>query len=133
MGASHNQAGVPTSHQMFSGGSTTAPRHYRSPASEGERTLQLATPPGWTAEAKCLGRYDGKWDRDYLKEKECRALCAGCPVLSQCLTKALEDEGDVVARNRYGVFGGLGPVGRARLDEAIKSGEVSLLTASRSS
>lgn len=94
------------------------------------RTLTMARPDPLTREAKCLdsGRKDGNaiwradkdpYDGDYRTQRNgdliAKMLCEGCPIIAECLSMALEQEGDVNGRNRYGVRGGMTPEGRARL------------------
>ena len=55
------------------------------------------------------------------KTAEARRWCLSpCPVRSQCLRSSLE------YRDRYGVWGGLGPNERKRLLERIDAGEVTI-------
>ena len=94
--------------------------------SEGGRTLTFATPPSWTEKAKCVqtahfGKTkDQMYDRDQMTDEWAERLCAGCPVIEACLAAAMEAEGDVVARNRYGVWGGTTPKMREALNAAEK-------------
>jgi hypothetical protein len=56
---------------------------------------------GWKADAACSRRIDLDWFAES-PDPECEALCARCPVTSQCLSEALD-------RNRdwdSGVWGG---------------------------
>lgn len=47
--------------------------------------------------------------------KRAKAVCAGCPALTLCLTWQLDHEGDLSAGSRHGVYGGLTGRERARL------------------
>ncbi len=49
------------------------------------------------------------------KVARAKAFCFGCPVSLQCLTLALEAEGNSGESRRYGIFGGLTPAERAAL------------------
>lgn len=87
------------------------------------RMLTLAKPPSWSAKAKCLGNsepYDAQVPLPSGDERA-RDLCAGCPVIAECLNDAMETEGSLNARNRYGIRGGLTPTGRANL--ALQEGD----------
>lgn len=87
----------------------------RDPKSDGERTLQLAVPQGWTVQAKCIG--DPRFDESVgLAAGQATQLCAGCPVIEQCLSAALEEEHGLSAGNRYTVRGGLSPKERALVE-----------------
>ena len=106
------------------------PRNEQMPRADAGRTLTMAMPDPTTREAKCLnsGRANGNeiwkadkdpYDRDYRTQKNAaliaEMLCAGCPIKDWCLSEAMEDEGEVNDRNRYGVRGGLTPTGRYEL------------------
>lgn len=92
-------------------------------ATEGGRTPIGATPPEWMKDAWCAPEWphpDGRlhaspWDQDKTSDEKAAELCAGCPVIAECLSSAMAEEGTLTARNRYGVRGGLGPEGRANL------------------
>lgn len=123
--------GVPLQVMPFSG--ARAPRSDEIPASAGGRNLTLAMPPEWThvkngPVPNCLrslgftkGDKDNAWDLDLRdgnteENNEYAAnLCAGCPILTQCLSAAMEEEGTLVARNRYLIRGGLTPAARYEL------------------
>jgi hypothetical protein len=96
-----------------------SPRSPFSLTSEGGRSLQLAKPYPWTDrdDLNCIGQYDRIDTGD---RGEAKALCAGCPVITECLDSALEEETDKDGRplshhSRFLVRGGLTP--RGRLDE----------------
>lgn len=87
--------------------------------SEGERHLRLAKPYPWSYndDINCLGDYV---NTDTTNRAEAAALCAGCPVLSQCLESAMEEEvnaeGEPLSHHsRFLVRGGLTPRGRVQL------------------
>ena len=46
---------------------------------------------------------------------EAKSMCAACPVSTQCLTAALEEEDGLPWAHRHGVRGGLIPKERSRL------------------
>lgn len=105
------------------------PRNEITPRSNTGRTMTLAKPPSWMANAKpcddaefARGKErDKKYDRDRMSESKATALCAGCPIMEQCLEMALKAEGDVTARNRYGVWGGTTPAMRVKVNAARKA------------
>ncbi len=87
--------------------------------SEGERHLRLAKPYAWTwrDDINCLGDYV---NTDTTNRVEAAALCAGCPVLSECLESAMEEEANAEGEplshhSRFLVRGGLTPRGRVQL------------------
>lgn len=97
----------------------------RMESDNAERTLQLARPPAWTETPglPCTPTVTGydmrrkfmdKWDTG--SEVEAQALCAGCPVIEQCLAAAIVEEHGLSATNRYLVRGGLTPSGRVQLE-----------------
>jgi hypothetical protein len=95
------------------------PRNGVHLVSEGERHLQLAKPYPWTwrDDINCLGEYEAT---DTTNRAEAAKLCAGCPVLSQCLESAMEEEvnsdGEPLSHHsRFLVRGGLTPRGRVEL------------------
>lgn len=95
------------------------PRNGVHLVSEGERHLQLAKPYAWTYndDINCLGEYEATETTD---RAEARKLCAGCPVLSECLESAMEEEVDkdgnpLSHHSRFLVRGGLTPRGRVEL------------------
>lgn len=103
----------------------------RPERTEGGRTLQLAVPAGWTAKAKCIPAKPNPKVKDFiavdkavgLKETEAAARCAGCPVIEQCLSEAMEEESGLSAGYRYTVRGGLSPKERADLATAQRECE----------
>lgn len=72
--------------------------------------------PSWMAQAACAGRDQTEWfparGDSYT---EARATCEGCEVRADCLAHALDVEGDAGPTHRFGLWGGLSPVERARL------------------
>lgn len=82
---------------------------------DGGRTLQLAVPAEWTKQAKCVGDFVTFTNLDRLRPGEAGGLCAGCPVIAECLSAAMSEEHGLSAGNRYGVRGGLSPKERAEL------------------
>lgn len=94
-----------------------------SAKSEGPRTLQLAVPGAWTKQAKCIGDFSRFTDMErMLKDGKAAELCAGCPVIEQCLSAAMREEHGLTAGNRYGVRGGLSPKERAALVLPVSCG-----------
>jgi WhiB family transcriptional regulator, redox-sensing transcriptional regulator len=77
-------------------------------------TYVSVTPP-WHAEAACRGRDPERWFPEKRKTlaEEIRAalpakrICAGCPVLTECLATAFE--------NDFGIWGGSTPAERERV------------------
>src|SRR5690348_303407 len=71
------------------------------------RTLQLAVPPAWMTdqELPCHGRISDYFDTRGKSSAQLASLCAGCPVVEQCLQFALDMEGNAAANLRYGVYG----------------------------
>lgn len=78
--------------------------------------LQHGRGPGrWVQQAACHGHDLNLWFRDEhdsTSYAEARAVCARCPVTSECLAWALE------TRTEHGVFGGLSPRERKHLQPA---------------
>lgn len=125
---------VPANHAGRAQGSLSDTRYFdsgsqqivpRNPKAElrtkGERTLTFAKPPSWTESAKCTKdaefgkKKDKRYDLDYMSEEKAQELCAGCPIIEACLSAAMETEGDLTARNRYGIWGGTTPKMRAAM------------------
>lgn len=95
----------------------------RPERTEGGRTLQLAVPAGWTERAKCAGNSYAFDDAVGLKPGEAMGRCAGCPVIEQCLSAAMEEESGLSAGYRYTVRGGLSPKERADMATAQRECE----------
>lgn len=58
----------------------------------------------WTDQAACVGTNPDMWFRDEHEStsyREARAICAACPVRTECLNWALE------TKTEHGLFGGL--------------------------
>ncbi len=95
------------------------PRNGVHLVSEGARHLRLAKPYAWTwrDDLNCLGNYT---TTDTTNRVEAAELCAGCPVLSECLESAMDEEvnaeGEPLSHHsRFLVRGGLTPRGRVEL------------------
>ncbi|MBO0810701.1 MAG: WhiB family transcriptional regulator [Microlunatus sp.] len=54
----------------------------------------------WALQAKCRGMEDALFV-EASEQKRARAVCAGCPVRSECLAEALDN------RIEWGVWGGM--------------------------
>ena len=87
----------------------------RGPKRDGERTLQLAVPAGWSRQAKCIGDFARYDEIERMKAGQAAELCAGCPVIAECLSSAMDEEHGLSSGNRYGVRGGLSPKERAAI------------------
>lgn len=83
---------------------------------EGPRTAILATPPNWTQDALCLDDWKAfapagpelGEPREHEPSKDvAEQLCAGCPVIGDCLADAMAEEGDLPPAFRAGIRGGL--------------------------
>ena len=73
----------------------------------------------WRDERACAG-LDGRLgfhygDRNY-DEMMCRRMCASCPVAVDCLSYAMLTEAEQGGRYRFGIWGGLTPTERTRLE-----------------
>lgn len=106
-------------HQGFKPGEVSQ-RSARTPASADGHTMRLAVPPKWTHrdDLPCVKLVPKGNQRDPFDTKnstKAAALCAGCPVKQSCLDDAMAEEGDLVARSRWLVRGGLTPEGRFSL------------------
>jgi hypothetical protein len=88
-----------------------------------QHTFILAKPPEWMAQGRCVGNLMLYDESVGLKTGEAAARCAGCPVIEQCLTSALAEEGNLSAGSRYGIRGGLSPKERAALTVAARECE----------
>jgi WhiB family redox-sensing transcriptional regulator len=66
--------------------------------------------PAWHAHAACLGHPPNLFFPDHRncirQVRQAKAICATCPVTSECLAFALEQD------ETFGIFGGLTPVER---------------------
>lgn len=88
------------------------------PASEAPPTMRFAQPPAWMQRddlpcTKTVPKGNAPDPYDTSNRAKAAALCAGCPVKAECLADALAEEGDLSAKSRYLVRGGLTPRGRA--------------------
>lgn len=75
--------------------------------------------PHWTDHAACHGQPTDIWfphPADETGRETAIRVCDACPVATNCLAWALKAEAGVGAQYRYGIFGGLTGVQRARLD-----------------
>jgi hypothetical protein len=80
-----------------------------------------ATPPDWTSQARCVGRwrlFDEPTSEQY--KRVVQPTCGACPVRAECLRAAmafeLNDDGTPLSvKLRQGVWGGLRPTDRVRL------------------
>lgn len=71
--------------------------------------MSLATPP-WMQEASCLGSSPDLWFPSHDRiPQEAKAICAACPVRSDCLEYALAD------RRLSGIWAGTSASDRRRL------------------
>jgi hypothetical protein len=59
---------------------------------------------------------DGKYAADREDTAAAIAICRTCPVMDACLERALADEGSRPGGSRFGIFGGLTPKQRGKLD-----------------
>lgn len=78
--------------------------------------LAISALPFDAEDAPCTreGADPEAWFPDTLKgENRARALCRGCPVIDACWEFACAAEGTLIARARYGIFGGATPNDRA--------------------
>ncbi|TFV32271.1 WhiB family transcriptional regulator [Streptomyces sp. T1317-0309] len=64
-------------------------------------------------DAACFGMDTNMWypedhdDRSTVVEAAAKAICAHCPIQTQCLDTAMAEEGGMGAAGRYGIRGGL--------------------------
>jgi hypothetical protein len=79
--------------------------------------------PDWMSEAACRDTINPEaWFRgdklpaDRADTAAAVAICKTCPVAQLCLERALADEGSIGASSRFGIFGGLDPKQRMKLD-----------------
>lgn len=62
--------------------------------------MSLTVTSDWTLKAKCREMADALFPEGK-DQKRARAICAGCPVQSECLAEALDN------RIEWGVWGGM--------------------------
>lgn len=70
------------------------------------------TDTNWQLSAACAG--DLAWFSHHSDDN--KQTCAECPVRMTCLEFALTSEGGMAAAHRFGVYGGLTPEERAKLN-----------------
>lgn len=95
-----------------------------APRASAPATLLLAVPPDWAQVdgkpcTERVPRHNEPDPYDTSDPEKAAALCAGCPVRPECLEAALEEEGDLAARSRWLVRGGLTPKDRAESPKPI--------------
>ena len=76
----------------------------------------------WMEEASCAGVGGDAWFDDVRSAETARAvgICCRCPVVDECLAAALRLEEGLPAAMRFGVWGGLSPVERARMPRPVR-------------
>ena len=82
--------------------------------------------PDWRTQAACKGQDTERFfphpsDRD--GEDAAVAVCWQCPVEADCLADAMQVEKGLSASNRWGIWGGYGPVERVMLERMQGQGE----------
>ncbi len=82
-----------------------------------ETGMPFGLTPDWRHHAACIGQGNVFLPRDerYTDEARARDICGGCPVRSECLGAALDEEGTADQYRRAGIRGGLNPLERAQL------------------
>lgn len=82
----------------------------------GGHTPLLARPPKWQADAQCLDDWkafapaapeEGEPREHEPSTEVAEQLCAGCPVIGDCLADAMAEEGQLPPAHRAGIRGGL--------------------------
>ena len=74
--------------------------------------------PDWRTRAACLGRDPEMFfphPSDHDGEDAAVAVCWQCPVEADCLAEAMRLEKGLSVSNRWGIWGGYGPVERVML------------------
>lgn len=96
------------------------PRDPAAPSTGEKPTMLLAVPPSWAQRddlpcTKRVPKGNQPDPYDTSDEKAAKRLCAGCPLEAKraCLEDAMREEGDLSARSRWLVRGGLTPAERA--------------------
>ena len=91
---------------------------------DGERSLRLARPEGWTAEAACLGEWNLFASRAGTAEAErAKATCGQCPVRVECLAQSVSQEWTIGRSDYVGIRGGLDSRERYRYVRSLKDSE----------
>jgi WhiB family transcriptional regulator, redox-sensing transcriptional regulator len=83
----------------------------RQPRTKANRLEDMIRQPeAWKAQAACRGKDPALWYPDqHNHAKEAKAVCASCPVRTECLNYAL------AAGDDFGIWGGLGEHARRGL------------------
>lgn len=78
----------------------------------------------WQERAQCRDMEPGVFQADEPEYDEAAALaaCASCVVREACLTTTLEAEGTAGVKQRFGIFGGMLPGDRSRLERRVRRG-----------
>lgn len=85
-------------------------------APDAPATPSRTPPPPKPGQTPCQADPD-LWHSDQPDEQQVAArACQGCPVREQCLAEALLHEAGKTTSGRYGIWGGLTPKQRARMD-----------------
>ena len=102
--------------------------HYARARRE-KRKTEIAAPPedrpatDYTR-AACLDHDPELWfpdPADTITERYAKRICGDCPGKAACLDVAMRRERDTGKDSRTGIWGGLGPVERAKLARARRS------------
>lgn len=80
--------------------------------SDGKKTFELIKPASWTTRAACLNDWKAFAGDSEPSRVVAPVLCGGCPVIDQCLSSAMTEEGEVGANQRGGIRGGKTPTER---------------------
>lgn len=83
--------------------------------------MQLIKRLEWTEQASCTGSGDAWFlsGKEFQQEIEAAIdVCWSCPVAGECLVYAMEVERGVSQSYRFGIWGGLTPGQRVKLDRA---------------
>jgi hypothetical protein len=109
-----------------------APRTRTGPAMTGPKAPPMvgATPhpsdrwktaDEWKMLAECgPGDTELFFSKDPMEKRAALAICADCPVVSECLAEAMSQERGVDLHGRYGIRGGTTPVERRELARTWK-------------
>jgi hypothetical protein len=75
----------------------------------------------WKMLAECgPGDTELFFSKDPMEKRAALAICADCPVVSECLAEAMSQERGVDLHGRYGIRGGTTPVERRELARSWK-------------